>query len=771
MNTFCRVRGQFSVASFSLEKAILTASFIVLTCGLAFAQTRVEGRLVDQQGRAVPHATVIAIGLTSAPISTESDAEGRFIFESIQSGQYDLTASAPGLLGDARGVVIKDDASPSVDITMRVSAVTETLVVSASQIDQPLSRTSDSVTVITGQELEARQITSLGAALATVPGFAVARNGGPGTLTSLFPRGGESDYTLVLIDGVRANSFGGGLDLSQVPLADVDRIEVVRGPQSAIYGADAIGGVVQVVTRQGGPPSVHAQIEGGRRATRRVLAGTNGEIDGWRWQAGGDYFQDEGFTGTAPASGEQVSNDDARERQGWIGAGWRADRGTDLQGAFRYVDTDRGAPGAFGSDPAGRFFGVDRISRGTTERSSIGLRVVHPWTGPSSRVRQRVELDLADYDLRFLSQFDPLNPSHADTRRAHGRIQTDAVLNARLGISGGGEWLSERARSTFITAGPQQIPINRLVVGAFGEARWTAHERVTVQAGLRTERIRRDTLAANPSGFSPRPDFAADTVVSVNPKVSASWLVSPATPADGARAWTRLRVAGGTGIRPPDALEIAFTDNPDLEPERSRSVEVGVTQALAGGAVQLDATTFFNQYDELIVFVGSLRDASRYRTDNISNARARGLETSAAYRTTGGVSLRGTYTFLDTEIRAVDGLAQAPSPYRVGDALLRRPTHQGSVAVDWTLPRATLFAMVESRGATLDAEPAFGASGGLYENPGRTVMDVGGSFRVVRGVDVFARVLNLFDRDYEEVLGFPAPGRTAFAGVRVAARR
>jgi outer membrane receptor protein involved in Fe transport len=79
--------------------------------------------------------------------------------------------------------------------------------------------------------------------------------------------------------------------------------------------------------------------------------------------------------------------------------------------------------------------------------------------------------------------------------------------------------------------------------------------------------------------------------------------------------------------------------------------------------------------------------------------------------------------------------------------------------------------MVESRGATLDAEPAFGPSGGLYENRGRTVMDLGGSFRVVRGVEVFARVLNLFDRDYEEVLGFPAPGRTAFAGVRVAARQ
>ena len=416
MTTSCRMRGQFPVPSFSFHQATIRAAsvaFMLVWSGVAFAQTRIEGRVTDQQGRTVSRATVIVVGPTSAPSTVESDDDGRFVLAALPVGQYDLTAAAPGLQGDLRNVAVSDAATTTVEIAMRVSAVTETLIVSASQIDQPLTRTADSVTVITGDELAARQVTSLGAALSTVPGFTVARNGGPGTLTSLFPRGGESDYTLVLIDGVRANAFGGGLDLSQVPLADVDRIEVVRGPQSALYGADAIGGVVQVITRQGGPPSAHAQIEGGSRASRRLLAGTYGEVQGWRWQAGGDYFQDDGFTGIAPASGERVTNDDARERQGWAGTGWRAERGTDLQGTFRYVDTDRGAPGPYGSDPADRFSGVDRIARGTTERHSVAARVVHPWTGPSSRARQRVEFDVADYDLRFVSAF----PSESDTRR------------------------------------------------------------------------------------------------------------------------------------------------------------------------------------------------------------------------------------------------------------------------------------------------------------------------------------------------------------------
>jgi len=515
---------------------------------------------------------------------------------------------------------------------------------------------------------------------------------------------------------------------------------------------------------------VGGQIEGGSRATRRVVGSTSGESGAWRWQGGGDYFQDDGFTGQVPggAPGENVSNDDARERQGWAGAGWKGARGTDVFGTYRYVDTDRGSPGPYGSDPANRYSGIDTISRGTTDRHAGSVRLVHPWTGPASRVRQRVEFDAADYDLDFVS---PFGTSESKTRRYHGRVQTDAALNAAVGISGGIEWLNERATSTFIVAGAETVPVDRTVIGTFGEARWYASDRINVQAGVRAEHITRQRLAGNASSFSPRPEFEDDTVVSVNPKVSASWVVSPALPSDGAKAFTRIHAAGGTGIRPPDAFEIAFTDNPNLKPERSKSVELGVTETLSNGAVQLDATTFFNQYDDLIVSVGSLRDISRYRTDNVSNARARGVELSGAWQGGGGFSVRAGYTFLDTEILAVDGSAQAPSPYHVGDPLLRRPRHQGSLMISWTNDRVHVFSQLQARGETLDAEPSFGPSGGLYPNPGYTILSLGGSYRLAHGVEAIARVLNLFDRDYEDVFGYPSPGRTAFAGVRIAAGR
>jgi outer membrane cobalamin receptor len=730
---------------------------------------QLSGRVLDPDGRPVPYADVVISTASSVPQHVAADAEGRFSLSGLAAGRYELRASAPGLVADPIGVDLTDGQNASSDLTLRVSAVTETLVVSASQIDQPLSRTPDSVTVITGREIAARQQFMLGSALESVPGLTIQRNGGPGTVTSLFSRGGESDFTLVLIDGVRANAFGGGMDLSQVPLQDVERIEVVRGSQSALYGSDAIGGVVQVITRSGGRPSARLQVEGGSRAMRRVAGGTSGEVSGVRWQAGGNYVEDDGFTGLA-ANGQSVSNDDAREAQGSASVGWRhPSSGGDIQAQVLYTDTDRGSPGAYGSDPAHRYSGVDRVSRSSTRRISGGARWVQPWFGPSSRVRQRVEFDSADYDLTFKSAF---GTSEGETRRKHARVQTDVAANAQFGFSGGLEWLGESGSSTFILAGAQgEVPVERGVLGLFGEARWNPSDRATVTAGVRGERIHRDALPGDPTAFTPRPDFPADTVVSVNPKIAAGILVSGSGPGGG-RAWTRLHGAVGTGIRPPDAFEIAFTDNSGLKPERSQSGELGITQSLAGGGVQLDATAFYNSYDDLIVSVGrAFSGSSRFRTDNISNARARGVEVSAAWRPASGADIRATYTLLDTEILAVDQSADAPPPYKPGDALLRRPRHQGSIDASWTRGALGAFAQVFIRGEALDAEPAFGPTGGLFVNGGRTVANLGGSWQAFRAVEVFARVLNLFDREYEEVFGYPAPGRTAFVGARLAVGR
>jgi outer membrane receptor protein involved in Fe transport len=443
--------------------------------------------------------------------------------------------------------------------------------------------------------------------------------------------------------------------------------------------------------------------------------------------------------------------------------GWHRPGGADVLVSAHFSHDERGFPGPYGSDPIGAYGGVDRVSRGTNDTRQVGVRAVHPW---SSRIRQRVDAGLTTLEGDFASAY---GPSASGTKRAEIRVQEDLALAPSLSASAGVQYTRERATSTYVvdTRGAG-IPIRRGIAGIFGELRLTVRSRLSMTAGLRAERITRDTVAANEAGFPPRPAFADDTVRSVDPKVAAIYLL---TPFDRPFA-TRLRVSAGTGIRPPDAFEIAFTDNAGLKPERSRSLDVGIEQDFGSGAYVLDATAFFNRYNDLIVTTGTaLAGASRYYSDNISNARSRGVELTGRGRLTNSLSAQASYTFMDTEVLAVDSLSVAPPPFSVGDALLRRPRHQGNLDLTYANAAGSAFVELSSRGRVLDVEPNYGAFGGLFPGPGYSVVTAGGSLRVAHRLEVYGRVMNLLDRRYEETLGYPALGRSAIVGVRVAASR
>ena len=733
-----------------------------LTVGADLQAAPVGGRVTGPDGRPVSGAIVVVSGTSAAPVTLTTGADGRFAAD-VPEGMVDIRAFAPGMDGDLRRV---SAGRTDLELPLALKAVAETLTVTAAPVDTPLSLRGDSVSVLTADDLATRQMRTLGDALRLVPGLTVARSGGPGMVTSVFPRGGESDFTLVLVDGVRANAFGGGLDLSQVPVAGAARIEVVRGPQSALYGSDAIGGVVQIVTSHGDATAADGFAEAGGREARNGALSLRTGGRGWTGGVSWSHQQDAGFTGRAPADGAAVSNDDSTLRQLGVRLAWRGAAGTEAVATLDYLDSDRGAPGAYGSNPAGNFFGVDRVSRSLTWRRTAGMVVTQPLGGAASRVRLRAEADASDFDLEFRSDFG----SRGNTRRRHGRLQVDAAATPSLGLSAGIDGLTESGRSTYITAGGAEVPVQRAAVAGFAEARWQPLARAAITAGMRAERITRDALAAEPLAFSPRPAFDADTVVAVNPKVTAAWTLAESSAPRGAS--TRLHASAGTGIRPPDAFEIAFTDNDGLAPERSTSVDAGVVQTFAGGAVQLDATAFLNRYDDLIISVGRLNASSRYQTDNIANARARGVETALAWRPSAAVAVRGHYTWLDTEVLAVDGAAaQAPPPFTVGDPLLRRPRHQGGLDLTVGTARLQAFATATLRGRTLDVEPNFGASGGLFTNDGYRLLTVGGAWTLGGGLSVHARVANLLGAAYEEVFGYPALGRTLYAGLRLAARR
>jgi outer membrane receptor protein involved in Fe transport len=459
-----------------------------------------------------------------------------------------------------------------------------------------------------------------------------------------------------------------------------------------------------------------------------------------------------------------VSNDDYRATVAAARTGY-AGRRMQARGSMRHLQGERGYPGPYGSDPNGTFPGVDRISRGSTRSTDGALAITVALT---DRVQVRSDGSLADFDSDFAS---PYGRSIGETRRATGRVLVDASPGSLFSFSAGAEVLHEQATSTYITGlGDGLVPVSRRNAGLFAEGRLTSG-RVQLTGGLRIDDIRRDAIEASLDPFLPRPAFAADSVVAVSPRLSAGWFVVPAE--SSSRAWTRLRASAGTGIRPPDAFEIAFTDNPSLEPERSRSIEVGIEQGLLGGAFVVDATAFHNEYDNLIVAVGrSFVDASRFRTDNIANARSRGIELSLWSRWRAGLGVRASYAWLDTLVLAVDGApGQAPPPFEPGDPLIRRPRHAAWLLTTVARERWNAFARVGARGRVTDVDPTFGAFGGLVDGSAFAVLDAGGAIRLPLGLEVFGRVGNVLDTAYEEVVGYPGLGRHVMIGARVAAGR
>jgi outer membrane cobalamin receptor len=760
----CRTSGR----SGRILLAFLMFTLFSMLSSAAFAQT-LRGQLTDPDARPVAGAEVLVVRSGEIVATLTSRPDGTFGPLDLPAGEYTLLAAAPGLRAEPRRFSIGATAPATLTVPLAVSAVRESVVVSASQIDTPLSRVTDSVTVIGRAELDLQQTDTVAEALRLVPGFGVVATGGRGSLTSIFPRGGESDYTLVLIDGIPQNSFGGGFDAAHLGTADIDRIEVVRGPASALYGSGAIGGVVHVITQQGGPVRGRASFEGGGYGFNRTTASGSGSRGAWRWGGAVDRLQTDGDSRSAPSVNRSVANDDYERTIGSGSFGWSDRPARSVRVDARGDRDERGYPGAFGSDPLHLYGGLDLTSRGRNTRREVGASALFGETGAG---RHRLSMTFGDLKSRFVSPPFGCNPtacrlpadvSEDRTRRLTGRYQFDRDFG-RVGISMGWEALHERVDNTFITGTTfAPVPITRLVQGLFVEARPAIGARAFLTLGARLERIERSALEANPGN---RPAFDSERVWSLNPKASVAWLVR----APGASGWTKVRAGVGTGIKPPTGFEIAYTDNPNLKPERNVSVDAGIEQALAGSAVIVEATFFANRYDDLIVNVGSATGVSRYRTDNVANASARGLETGVHWQAVHGLSARLAWTFLHTEVLGIDTLpSRAPGFFKVGDPLVRRPRQQGFVEVTWSGRRGNAFATIGGRGRMSDLEPNYASS--VVTNPGYATVALGGAVTIARHLDVYARVLNAADRKYEEAFGYPALGRSAAVGLRVAAGR
>jgi len=517
----------------------------------------------------------------------------------------------------ASGVSLADESVPQ-----------EEIVVTASRVPQSLRTVGSSISVITSEEIDRFQERFVLDALNTTPGLSSVRAGPPGGTGTVFLRGADNFQTMVLIDGVPVNDNSAPqslFDFGRLLSADIDRIEVLRGPQSTLYGGDAVGGVVNVITKKSSP-GLHASglAEGGSFGTRTFAGSVSGGVEGATAYLNVSQYNTDGF----PAADERFGNHmaDGLETTAVTAGGhlapteWLA---FDL--ALRSADSEAGYANGFG--PAGRPSDEPNEAR-TRERSGRLAATTNFFDGGFSGTLSFADSVTRRHSLDF--QFG--ESTFTGERRKAEYLATGKPLDW-LSLVGGLSWQQDRAHSVFDA---ERTTITR---AAFGEIQAEPLPDLFLTAGGRID---------DHSAFGPFRTY----------RVTAAYLLG--------ETGTKLHAAVGTGFRAPSLFELydAFSGNAKLRPEESRGWEAGVDQDVAG--VTLKATFFNQRTDNRIDF-----DFTTFRYFNVGHARSRGVEFEADAQPLPELTIRGVYTY---------DLAQNLD---TGSRLLRRPMHSVSLMAAW----------------------------------------------------------------------------------------
>ena len=605
------------------------------------------------------------------------------------------------------------------------------IVVTATRYPVTPDSVASSVTVLRGDDIRAQGIRLVGDALRQVPGVHMVQSGPYGAAASAFVRGGESDYVKVLVDGIPVNQPGGFYDFASLTTDNVERIEILRGPGSVLYGSDAITGVVQIVTRQGdGGVRLGASGEGGSFGTARWEASALGGSDRLGWSAS---------LSRLTSDGTYDFNNDYRNTAASGRFRTRLGERTDLSLTGRYHDAKYNFPTDFTGIP------VDVNQFTTDETAAFGLDVGHRF---SEVVEGRVLLGRSDIETSYQNPIDPPGPGFAsDDRTSTDRSSADARVQLTLprGIRG--------------LAGASVESQRQDVTGAFRESRrnW----------GLYTE-----ATFLPVSGLQ----ITAGGRLDENEKFGSFWTYR-ATALAFASPTTKLRTSVGTGFKEPGFFENFDSPfsvgNPDLRPERSFSVEGGVEQDLAQGAASVGVTVFAQRFRDLIQFTFVTPTPGGPNYFNVASANANGIEAVVGVRPRGPVRGSVSYTRIWSEVTDAGFDSGDAATFVEGERLLRRPSDALSLRVETAVAdRARLGAMLSWVGTRDDIRfGQFPEPSQRVELPSYTTLDLSGTLTVlhsrsrVPGLDLTARVENLFDERYEQVVGFPARGRGIFVGV------
>jgi outer membrane cobalamin receptor len=719
--------------------------FLVLWLGLlpaaAAASLTIHGTVLDPSGAAIAGAQVSAVNRLGVAQQTTTDQAGGFTLKLAETASMHLAITAPGF--ETRSIPLAGAATQEpFTVRLNIAPQVDSVRVAGSAIDVPLTEQGSTITIVPREEIAERNEGLAVDLLRYMPGITIGQTGSPGGAASMFIRGGDYNFTLVQIDGVPVNSVGGAFDFSFIPTDWLERVEVIEGAQSSVYGAYANSGVVNFVTRSASDaPEIDVIAEGGSYGEHRVAIGASGTVAGFGVAAFASQLGDNG-----PVANSGYRNDNVALHA------TRSFGNQSLSFGGDYNANDVGDPGPYGSDPGNDFTGIDTISRDKTDFSDYFL---HHQIDFTPRFRQET---FGSFFLENSGYASPYGFSYEKDLR--GQFETRSIIGiapwytAALGVS----LAREEVKNTYISGDDNNpFTIKRDDTGIYWENRFQIGSRFFFNAGVRGEIIGTPFIPESlPDG---RPPFPANTVAKVNPKLAATYLLRPAT---------RLHTSFGTGIRPPAGLELAFTNNPALKPERTASFDFGVEQRVFSGKLQLDATYFYNRFYDLIVSLGgNLAVLSAFETDNLSNARAQGAELSARFRPARWMSVAAYYTYLDSEVLSLNGsTGLAPIPFSVGQELIRRPANSGSFVSTVSRGRVTANITAYFRGSDLDVDPSYGASAGLYPCKGFFDMGVNMNIRLTAGLTAYGNLRNALNQSYEEVLGYPAPKLNFVAGMK-----
>lgn len=605
--------------------------------------------------------------------------------------------------------------------------ITVTTVTSPTLVPTPENQVASSISVVTGAQLERDQRRTLTDAISALPGLNIVQQGGPGNLTNIFIRGTNSNHTKVLIDGIDVgdpSTPNGAYDLSQITTADIERIEVLRGPQSGLYGSDAIGGVVSITTKKGeGPPKVTAMIEGGSRETFNGAAGISGSQDRFNYAFNVSNF----YTGSTPvtprellAPGVPRNNDSNRNTTASTRLGYDFSEMFGVNFVARYTDstlrftTDDfvGPTGTRAKQDAQQFF-------------TRGEAVVNLFDG---RFKNYFGVNYSDFH-RFTDDPNGGFPGPATTTTNGDRLKYDwrGVISVLPGqtVVLGAEHENER-----FDVRPQFTPFISAERGnTAGFAEWQSNFN---NIFFLTSNVRVDDNET----------FGTHT----------TYRVAPAVIVPGSE--TKLKASYGTGFKAPQLNQLFDTtfgsNNPNLKPEESRGYDVGFEQPLFNNRVRFGTTYYRNDIENLINF------GPFFVLENINRARTDGFETFVAITFNERFSVRFDHTIT----HAID--------VRTGLELLRRPENKASVTAIWKpIDDLTLSATAIAVGDFADIERA---GFPRVRNPGYTIVNLAANYTIAPGITTFARIDNLFDEKYQNPTGFLNPRFGVFGGIRFASR-